>query len=132
MGGAIVTDELTQLSPEAIIELELAAAKAKAEAEATKAYVLEHFRELIGKTMPLEILGVQNLPSHSCLIVNDTLLLSYVEAEQLLNPPKEDDVIGFITNACKRNGVPAPLIGENTFVAFNKICNLIKHLEAKT
>ncbi len=122
---------MTELTQEAIVELELDAAKAKAAATATMAYVLEHFRELIGKTMPLEILGVQNLPDHRCLIVNDLILLSYREAEDLLNPAAEDDVIGFLTKACERNGVPAPMIGEQNFAAFNKICNLVKHLEGK-
>ncbi len=125
-------DEQTKLTPEAIQELELSSALAKVKAAETMAYVLEHFRKLIGKTMPLEILSVQNLPSHSCLIVNDVVLLSYREAEQMLNPETDMDPLDFITSACERNGVPAPQMGENMLDAFNKLVGLIKHLEAKT
>lgn len=69
---------------QAMEEARLAAIKAKIDAEHTRDFVLEHVSELRGKTMPVEIYSVQNLPNHSCLIVNDHLLLSYVEAEQLM------------------------------------------------
>ncbi len=81
-----------ELSPEAIDEAFLAAQKAKADAEATRAFVLEHVQKLRGKTMPLEIYSVQNLPSHSCLIVNDHFLLSYVEAEEMIKALGADHV----------------------------------------
>lgn len=57
---------------------------AKMRAEETRAYVLPRFGRLRGLEIPVEITSIQNLPGHSCLIVNDLLLLSYVEAEQIL------------------------------------------------
>jgi hypothetical protein len=68
----------------AMLEAAAAAEKAKAEADATRDYVLENFRRLMNREIPVEILSVQNLPSHNCLIVNDLLLLSYREAEAIL------------------------------------------------
>lgn len=73
-----------EISAEAMDEAKIAAEKAKADAEATREYVLEHVAALRGKIIPVEISSVQNLPGHSCLIVNDHLLLSYREAEDLI------------------------------------------------
>ncbi len=73
-----------EIQQEAIDEAHLAAIKAKADAEATRDFVLAHVQELRGKTMPMEIYSVQNLPGHSCLIVNDHFLFSYREAEELI------------------------------------------------
>lgn len=69
---------------DAVDEAHLAAIAAKKAADETRAFVLEHQEKLRGRVMPVEIYSVQNLPTHSCLIVNDYLLLSYVEAEQLI------------------------------------------------
>ncbi len=73
-----------EIQQDAVDEAYLAAVKAKADADETRAYVLEHVQKLRGKTMPVEINSIQNLPSHSCVIVNDSLLLSYVEAEMMI------------------------------------------------
>ncbi len=73
-----------EIQQEAIDEAHAAAIKAKADADQTRAFVLEHVQKLRGQTMPVEIYSIQNLPSHSCVIVNDSLLLSYVEAEQMI------------------------------------------------
>jgi len=73
-----------EISIEAMDEARIAAEKAKRDAEATRAFVLEHFEELRGTQLAVEMTSVANLPSYSCLIVNDHLLLSYVEAEQLI------------------------------------------------
>lgn len=79
------------IDPEAANEAHLAAIKAKADAEATRDYVLANVEKLRGKTMPMEIYSVQNLVSHSCLIVNDHFLFSYREAEELLKSLENQD-----------------------------------------
>lgn len=80
----------TELEDDAIQETHEAAVKAKQEADETRAYVLERFRKLLGCDLPVEITSVQNLPGHNCLIVNDLLLLSYVEAKALLEQINDD------------------------------------------
>ncbi len=77
----IIGGELVQ---EAIDEAHLAAIRAKEAADQTRAFVLQHVQKLRGQTLPVEIYSVQNLPSHSCVIVNDSILLSYVEAEEMI------------------------------------------------
>lgn len=72
------------LNPDAMEEARAAAVEAKRQADETRDYVLERFRQLIGCTIPVEILTIQNLPGHSCLILNDLLLFSYVEAKELI------------------------------------------------
>ncbi len=74
---------------DAVDEAHRAAIAAKEAADKTRSFVLAHVEGLRGKIMPVEILSVANCPSHSCLIVNDHLLLSYVEAEQLINQLSE-------------------------------------------
>lgn len=88
IGGSypIVVGEIQQ---DAVDEAHAAAIAAKEAADKTRAFVLDHVDRLHGKIMPVEILSVANLPGHSCLIVNDHLLLSYVEAEQLINQLSE-------------------------------------------
>ena len=73
-----------EIQQDAVDEAFLAAIKAKADADETRAFVLEHVQKLRGQAMPVEIYSIQNLLSHSCVIVNDSLLLSYVEAEQMI------------------------------------------------
>jgi hypothetical protein len=82
----IVVGEIQQ---DAVDEAHEAAVLAKLRAEKTREFVLERVEQLRGKIMPVEILSVQNLPGHACLIVNDHLLLSYDEAEQLINQMAE-------------------------------------------
>ena len=78
-----------ELDPVAMAETLEATRLAKIQADATRDFVLAHYQKLRGQVMPMEIMGIQNLPNHSCLIVNDLLLLSYVEAEQLIHKLSE-------------------------------------------
>lgn len=82
--GGMIIPPPTPLAEDAVFEQVGAAERAKAEAEAVRAFVVPRFRELMGHDIPVEILGIQVLPSHNCLIVNDHLLLSFVEAKALL------------------------------------------------
>lgn len=73
-----------QMNPDAMEEAKRVAAEQKRIADETRDYVLPRHRQLIGCTIPVEILSIQNIPGHSCLIINDLLLFSYVEAKELL------------------------------------------------
>lgn len=82
--GGMVIPPPTPLAEDAVFEQVTAAEKAKAEAEAVRALVMSRFKELMGHLLPIEITSIQNMPSHNCLVVNDLVLLSYVEAKELL------------------------------------------------
>lgn len=82
--GTLYPIQVGEIQQDAVDEAHRAAIAAKEAAEKTRAFVLEHQEKLRGRIMPVEISSVANLPHHSCLIVNDHLLLSYVEAEQLI------------------------------------------------
>lgn len=79
------------LNQEALHDNLAESAELKRQADDRKAYVLEHFRRLRGVFVPIEIMGIQNLPHHNCLIINDLLLLSYAEAEQIIRGLNHDD-----------------------------------------
>jgi hypothetical protein len=66
------------------------AARLKAEYDVTRDYVLTNFKKLRGTMIPIEVLGIQNLPGHNCLILNDMLLLPYTEAEHILRSFEDD------------------------------------------
>lgn len=82
-GGTTIVNS-TELADDAVQETHAAAVEAKRVADETKAFVLARYRELKGCDIPIEILSIQNLPHHNCLIINDLLLLSYVETKELL------------------------------------------------
>lgn len=89
--GGMLIPPPTPLAEDAVFEQVAAAERAKEEADAVRAFVLPRAHELKGHTIPVEILSVQVLPSHNCLIVNDLLLLSFVEAKALLEQLDEPD-----------------------------------------
>ncbi len=85
--GAVMTEHPIiggELVQEAIDEAHLAAIRAKEAADQTRAFVLKHVQKLRGQTMPVEIYSVSNQTHYNCVIVNDSLLLSYVEAEEMI------------------------------------------------
>lgn len=49
-----------------------------------RAYVLKNMHKLRGNMVPIEVMGIQSLPSHECLIINDLLLVSYTEAAEMI------------------------------------------------
>lgn len=80
----------SEFNPDAIDETAAAAAEAKRVADETRDFVMARYKKLIGCEIPVEILRIQVLPSHNCLIVDDWLLLSFVEAKQLLEQIDDD------------------------------------------
>ncbi len=49
-----------------------------------RAYVLKNIHKLRGHMVPIEVMGIQSLPSHECIIINDLLLVSYTEAAEMI------------------------------------------------
>ncbi len=55
----------------------------------TKRYVLENMGYLMNRVIPMEVMSIQSLPTHDCVIVNDLLLYSYTELEEIIKAAKE-------------------------------------------
>ena len=47
-------------------------------------FALKNMHLLRGKKVPIEVDSIQSLPSHNCIIINDLLLMSFVEVEDLI------------------------------------------------
>ena len=57
----------------------------------TKRYVIENLDYLKDRVIPMDVDQITNLPSHNCILVNDLLLYSYTDVEEIIKRGKEID-----------------------------------------